>query len=177
VYAIETIENIVYGEAVDFAGVQRSLELDLSVPVNDTIPMCGRPLLVMIHGGAWIAGDKNQGYPIRIREDSKQRLSQAYCSALPVAYSQVGADLWEAFARLILEATYEATFCAALINHEISGNNKLFLTLVGGGAFGNKTAWITDALQKTIQLFSQTPLDVRIVSYGRSNPGIKSLIN
>jgi hypothetical protein len=109
--------------------------------------------------------------------DNKQHLSQAYCSALPVAYSHLDADLWEAFARLILEATYEATFCAALINHEINGNNKLVLTLVGGGAFGNKTAWITDALQKTIQLFSKTPLDVRIVSYGHSNPDIQSLIN
>jgi hypothetical protein len=73
VYTIETTENIIYGEAVDFAGTQRSLKLDLSVPVNDTAPLCGRPLLVIIHGGAWIAGDKNQGYPIRIREDFAKR--------------------------------------------------------------------------------------------------------
>jgi hypothetical protein len=110
-------------------------------------------------------------------DDQQQRLSQAYCSALPIAYSRLDVGLWETFARLILEATYEATFCAALINHEVTGNNRLYLTLVGGGAFGNKTAWITDALQQTIKRFSKTPLDVRIVSYGHSNPDIQSLLN
>jgi hypothetical protein len=72
-YTIQTTENIIYGQAVDFAGTQRSLELDLSVPINDTMPICGRPLLIMIHGGAWIAGDKNQLYPKRIREDFAKR--------------------------------------------------------------------------------------------------------
>ena len=63
-----------------------------------------------------------------------QRVSQAYCSALPVAYSHVAADRWEPFARLVLEATYEATLYAALINMEMRGSNIVYLTLVGGGA-------------------------------------------
>lgn len=109
--------------------------------------------------------------------EHQQRLSQAYCSALPVAYSRLDIDLWEAFACLILEATYEATFCAALINHEISGNNKLYLTLVGGGAFGNRINWIVNAIQQNIEKFSTTPLDVKIVSYAHSNPAIQHLIN
>ncbi len=101
--------------------------------------------------------------------DRKETVNQVFCSALPVAYSQVSADLWEPFARLVLEATYEATFRAALINYESNdrngeGNNKLFLTLVGGGAFGNKTEWIIDDIGKSLELFKNTPLDVRIVS-------------
>ena len=36
-----------------------------------------------------------------------QLVSQAYCSALPVAYSHIESSSWESFARLILEATYE----------------------------------------------------------------------
>jgi hypothetical protein len=102
---------------------------------------------------------------------------QAYCSALPVAYSYVEAEYWEPFARLILEATYEATFYAALANYERSGNNKVFLTLVGGGAFGNKIGWITDALHQAISKFSLTPLDIRIVSYGSSKAAVQDLIN
>lgn len=37
--------------------------------------------------------------------DPAQIVSQAYCSALPLAYSHVDGGLWEPFARLILEAT------------------------------------------------------------------------
>lgn len=95
-------------------------------------------------------------------------VNQAYCSALPVAYSTLPADLWEDFACLILEATYEATLCAAAINLARTGNARVYLTLVGGGAFGNANAWIFDALRRTLGLFAGLPLDVSIVSYGRS---------
>jgi len=108
--------------------------------------------------------------------ETKHRVSQIYCSALPVSYSQNNADEWDAFARLILEATYEATLYAALINYKKTGNNKLFLTLVGGGAFGNKSSWILDAIKKAITLFKNTPLDVKFVSYGGSDPVVKNLI-
>ena len=50
---------------------------------------------------------------------AKQLVSQAYCSALPVRYSPVHSDYWHEFACLVLEATYEATFYAALENFEI----------------------------------------------------------
>ncbi len=72
-FSIQTTFDISYGTAVDFAGAPRNLKFDISLPVNDTAPACGRPLLVMVHGGAWYAGDKNEGYPKRIREDFAKR--------------------------------------------------------------------------------------------------------
>lgn len=93
------------------------------------------------------------------------RVNQAYCSALPVAYSDVEAPLWADFARLVLEASYEATLCAAVSNYEQFGQPRVFLTLVGGGAFGNATEWILSAMQRAIKKFQQVPLDLRIVSY------------
>ena len=105
-----------------------------------------------------------------------QIVSQAYCSALPVSYSHIPSEYWMIFARLILEATYEATLLAALMNYERTGNSKVFLTLVGGGAFGNKIEWILDAIRKSVLKFSNTPLDVKIVSYGMSNPHVSDLI-
>jgi len=69
-------------------------------------------------------------------------VSQAYCSAVPVAYSPHSTDSWAAFAQLVLEASYEATMCAALLNVEITGSNQSFLTLLGGGAFGDRDEWI-----------------------------------
>ena len=43
-------------------------------------------------------------------------VSQVFCSALPVAYTRVPPSHWEAFASLVLEAAYEATMSAALLN-------------------------------------------------------------
>lgn len=109
-------------------------------------------------------------------ENSHNEVSQAYCSALPIGYSNVNAEHWEAFARLVLEATYEATFYVALKNYEQTGNNQLFLTLVGGGVFANEIRWITTAIQQTADRFRNTPLDVRIVSYRRSDPHVQDLV-
>jgi hypothetical protein len=109
--------------------------------------------------------------------DSKQIVSQAYCSALPVAYSSIESIYWDAFARIILEATYEATLYAALINLSRTGCNKVYLTLVGGGVFGNEPDWILESIQKAIKKFKNTPLDVGIVSYGNSNQQVMALIS
>ena len=40
---------------------------------------------------------------------NRLQVSQALCSALPVAYSRVPPPDWELFASLVLEAAYEAT--------------------------------------------------------------------
>lgn len=107
---------------------------------------------------------------------SSQLVSQVYCSALPVAYSDIAASYWEPFACLILRATYEATFWAALHNSQRTGNNRLFLTLVGGGAFGNPAEWIADAVMENLHKFRQTNLDVRLVSYGQSSATVQAIL-
>jgi hypothetical protein len=110
--------------------------------------------------------------------DSKHMVSQAYCSALPVAYSDHRhSNLWVEFARLILEASYEATICTAILNSIRNGNNRLFLTLLGGGAFGNETTWILEGIQRALNLYKHADLDVAIVSYGSSKQYIQRLVN
>ena len=109
--------------------------------------------------------------------DSRHTVSQAYCSALPVAYSRHPSHLWAPFARLILEAAYEATICTAILNARCNGSNSLFLTLLGGGAFGNETAWIIDGIQRALTLYKDVGLDIAIVSYGSPNPHIRQLVN
>lgn len=108
-------------------------------------------------------------------DDRQHTVSQAYCSALPVAYSNLPDDLWESFARLILQAGYEATLCAAILNSVRHGNNKVFLTLLGGGAFGNRTHWIIDGIERALSLYKDADLDIAIVSYGSSNTDIQKL--
>ena len=104
------------------------------------------------------------------------KVSQAYCSALPVAYGYHPAPLWEPFARLVLEAAYEATVCAAILNLRDNGDNRLFLTLLGGGVFGNEIGWIMDSLQRALQRYEEWPLDVAIISYGASNRHVRQLL-
>lgn len=103
-------------------------------------------------------------------------VTQAYCSAMPVAYSRHCASQWAAFAKLILQAAYEATFCAAILNGKATGNRTLFLTLLGGGAFGNETAWIIEAIRRSLDRYKDFGLDVAIVSYGRSKTSVRELV-
>lgn len=109
--------------------------------------------------------------------NSSNFVTQAYCSSLPIAYTNINLNLWEPFARLVLKATYEATLYAGLENYQKTNNNKVYLTLVGGGVFGNDIDWILDAINKACFKFKQTPLDVRIVSYGSSNTYVRRFVD
>ncbi len=97
-----------------------------------------------------------------------QRVSQAFCSALPVAYTSVPAERWQRFATLVLEAAYEATLLAAVLNRERTGCPTVFLTSLGGGVFGNPLEWIEAARTSTLSSESVRghDLDVRLVSFG-----------
>jgi len=108
---------------------------------------------------------------------AKHTVTQAYCSALPIAYSQQPSELWEGFAQLILEASYEATLCTGILNYLKTGNNKIYLTLIGGGVFGNEQKWIMDAITRALQLHKNIDIQVFIVSYGYSNPLVQKLIH
>ena len=88
-----------------------------------------------------------------------------FARALPVAYTQVQAARWKPFALLILEAAYEATLLAAVLNKRRGGSNIVLLTLLGGGAFGNEAEWFHAARGRASALMSAFDLDVRLVSY------------
>lgn len=72
-YQISTTMDVAYGKSVDFAGDTTLLGLDISVPSNDTPAVCGRPLFVFIHGGAFLVGDKSDASPSLFREEFAKR--------------------------------------------------------------------------------------------------------
>ena len=92
-------------------------------------------------------------------------VSQAFCSALPVAYTRIPRSQWQAFASLVLQAAYEATMWAAVHNAQRGASNVVLLTTLGGGAFGNDENWIHDAMWRALRMMAKTTLDVRLVSY------------
>ena len=108
--------------------------------------------------------------------DAGRLVTQVYCSALPVAYAGLDADLWAAFARIVLEAAYEATLLAAVQNAARTGNNRVFLTMLGGGAFGNRQDWIAQALLRSLRLHADSGLDVHLVSYHHSSALARRII-
>ncbi|MGI9616285.1 MAG: hypothetical protein ACR2QO_25445 [Acidimicrobiales bacterium] len=101
-------------------------------------------------------------------------VDQAFCSALPVAFGDPPPEAWEPFARLVLDASYEATLLAAITR----SSPRVFLPLLGGGVFGNDVAWIVDAIGLALAnpTIANAGLDVRIVSHGRSNPALTPLL-
>jgi hypothetical protein len=96
--------------------------------------------------------------------DAGHLVSQAFCSALPVAYTSVPARDWASFATLVLEGAYEATIWSAVINAHATGSPVVYLTRLGGGAFGNNADWIDAAMQRALTLARDLALDVRTVS-------------
>ena len=68
----------------------------------------------------------------------------------------------------MLEAAYEATLLAAVLNAAPPGGSKsVYLTLLGGGVFGNRREWITDAIRRAPDHVRDQALDVCLVSYGQ----------
>ncbi len=108
--------------------------------------------------------------------DAGHRVCQAYCSALPVAYGRQPTDQWTDFAKLILDAAYEATLAASVLNAARTGNRLVYLTLLGGGVFGNRDYWIIGAIERALMKHLHHGLDVRIVSHGRSKTVVTDLI-
>ena len=104
--------------------------------------------------------------------DATHLVTQVFCSALPISYSEIPDSHWNHFPRLILDATYEATFHVAVQNRIETGCPKLYLTLVGGGVFGNRLDWILAAIGRSLELFAWADLDVYIVSHGSSKPEV-----
>ncbi len=78
-YLYDSILNIPYGNATNFLGGTESLKLDLYLPkCDDPAHVSRKPLLVWIHGGAFLAGDKND---VSITNLCKQFAKRGYVTA------------------------------------------------------------------------------------------------
>ena len=94
------------------------------------------------------------------------RVTQVYAAAMPVAYDRAPARDWGPLARLVLEAAYEATLRAALVHAGGDRPVQVFLTRLGGGAFGNDPAWIDAAIDRALGVMAGAPLEVTLVTRG-----------
>jgi hypothetical protein len=59
-YQYDSLLNVFYGTAVNFNGDLDTLHMDIYLPICEDINLSSpKPLLIWIHGGAFLAGDKN----------------------------------------------------------------------------------------------------------------------
>ena len=172
-------------------------QLDMAAPLHRALAGEGGPLWRMQNGyllphpggltraagviGAGEADALRRLLQLGVQADTEVTLpgaghtvTQVYASAAPVAYAPEPG--WEPLARLILEAAYEATLQVALGVAGQGGSNQVFLTLLGGGAFGNRPDWIMEALARALQLYQRAGLDIVIVSYRQPNPDLAPLL-
>jgi hypothetical protein len=129
----------------------------------DQLDILRGKLCVGIHGDVEVTEAEGERRPL---------VTQAFCSALPVAYTRVPPVLWDAFATLVLEAAYEATMSAAVLNAKRGASNVVLLTQLGGGAFGNHDDWIHAATRRSLEKVRAFDLDVKLVSYGTPSRAI-----
>ncbi len=105
------------------------------------------------------------------------RVTQVYCSAMPVYYSRISTVNWRSLASLVLEAAYEATLRIGVLNAARGTSNRVLLTRLGGGAFGNDDRWIDDAMARALAMHREADLDVRIVSYGSPSSNLREFVS
>ena len=70
---------------------------------------------------------------------------------------------------------YEATLAAAaVLASERRARVKVFLTVIGGGAFRNKRKWITAAIRRALRVHAMSPVDVKLVHHRFVPSGFQS---
>lgn len=152
------------GDGLDGGGLER---------VNDRIGNLTASEFVNAEGHLRIGVHRN----VEVTTSSSgHTVSQAYCAALPIGYHPAMSGYWEPFAKLVLDATYEATLRAAAINAAATENRTVFLTMVGGGIFGNHESWILDAIRRACDATLHLDLDVVIVKFRKSTRAVTALV-
>ena len=115
-------------------------------------------------------------YIIRAQEPEKT-VHQIFCSSLSFQ-DKHGDELktlqekYKNTASLILESTYLSTIYATRKIYEETKNNKLFLTLIGGGAFQNDMTLVMKALNNAVFEASvelEFGLEIYVVDYNGQN--------
>ena len=111
--------------------------------------------------------------------DEDLYVTQVYCSAVGCNYTSIPKNSWQPIAEIILQSQYEGAIWSAVLNYLRGGTNKLFLTFIGGGVFGNKNEWIGRSISRALNIAKKynTGLDIIICHYKHINEKIKNIID
>lgn len=94
--------------------------------------------------------------------DQEQHINQVFTAAFDMANTnhqfrtEPTACSW---AQSIIDAAYEGTILSAIAH----GKKRVFLTMVGGGVFGNKTTWPSKAMMRMHNIIIKSGLEVVLI--------------
>lgn len=158
---VESLWNMKNGYALCTESGLRDIEKYLTSLDEEASESLRGELCVGLHNDVEVTDAQGPDRPL---------VSQIFCSALPVAYcSDVKKKYWQAFASLVLQAAYEATMWAAVLNARRGASNVVLLTHLGGGAFGNDHTWIDSARRSALKMVKEYDLSVKLVSRGKQS--------
>jgi hypothetical protein len=170
-------DTLVPDSAQGNAGLQYLTEL-IAAAARDEL--CSK-LRIGIHSEVEVpftARDAWTGECALAAEGEASSVSQAFCSAVACGYAHGTPEEWEALARVVLEATYEATlWAAALEQQQKVGSGVVYLTFVGGGVFRNRPEWIQEAIGRACAKLSKYPLKVKICHFRSIDPQSAQMID
>uniref|UniRef100_A0A6B2L742 Uncharacterized protein n=1 Tax=Arcella intermedia TaxID=1963864 RepID=A0A6B2L742_9EUKA len=120
------------------------------------------------------SGTKRDGL-IYMVEQSGQIINQVFTASINLGGTRAmfaSRPKIQKLAQMLLKAAYRGTILVAMENAlkappELVGRNKLFLTLIGGGAFGNDLEWIVGALYEQLELIKRSGLEITLVIYAQ----------
>jgi len=141
--------------SASMASVARRLETDPTLAERARLAV-----RVGVHWSTAVRGDDHH-------------VTQVFASAVPIAYARnTPLRDWAPLACVCLDAAYEATLSvgAVVASRLPSRRATVYLTCMGGGAFGNPNEWIAAALRRALLLHAGQPLDVKLVHYKGQPP-------
>ncbi|MCR9160494.1 MAG: hypothetical protein ACE37F_27750 [Nannocystaceae bacterium] len=113
-----------------------------------------------------------------VEPEAPARVNQAFCSALSCGYDRSPREAWAPLATAVLDAAYEATLLAARAGvREGTCSGKVWLTFLGGGAFGNDPQWIADAIARALRVAGDASLDIHIAHHRRVDETMRRRID
>eukprot|EP00727_Mastigamoeba_balamuthi_P007208 m51a1_g3107 putative guanylate kinase (737) ;mRNA; f:139385-142032 len=132
-----------------------------------------RKVRIALHSEAQVTFSSENGDTIVVRNGHK--IDQVFCAAINIGQGESGeknAQLPDCAERIrfVLNAAYEGTYLAALAN----GRKTVYLTLIGGGVFGNPIKDISDAIVSAHLRWSGHPASrlesVKVAMWSRPAP-------
>jgi acetyl esterase/lipase len=171
-YQVSVVPNMVYGIDTAYNGKPDTLKFDLYKPLGDT--NCRRPIMVVVHGGAWIAGDKADGGIVSICREFAQRgyvvasvnyrmgmhpaayyVPYAVCVHAKCSYVADSAEYYRASFRAGQDVKGAIRFMKNRSGQDSSDHNQVYLLGESAGAFTTNIAAFMDRdVEKPSQCFA-----------------------
>lgn len=106
-FGTSTTSNVTYGNAPNWDGSAQSLAMDIYEPMADTLNL--RPFLLVLHGGSFIGGQRNDQPSVSLCETFASRGYVAATASyrIGVNFNNI-ANLQDEFVRAALRATHDA---------------------------------------------------------------------